>query len=115
MATLIDTRNVGPFSVRTYAMWEHMHLSDCFDYDEDELLDLANKINDGSLEWFMARVEVRLDGIELGEAYLSGCLYDSFEDFATGNDYHGDMIQEAIDDAKLNLTRLVELSQTLAA
>lgn len=115
MATLIDTRNVGPFSVRTYAIPEDMHPSECFDYDEEELLDLTNKINDGSLEWFTARVVARLDGIELGDAYLGGCLYDSFEDFATGNDYHGDMIHKAIDDAKLNLARLVELSQTLAA
>jgi len=114
MRTLIATRNVGPFAVATFALEEDLHPKDCFDYDEDDLLDLMDKINRGDLQWFLAEVVAQLDGIELGHAYLGGCCYGTFEEFLTDG-YHEDLIEEALDEARKTLDRLAEIAHTLAA
>ena len=115
METLIDTRNVGPFTVKTYETPEQLHPKDLFDYDEDELLDLMSRIYKGELQWFTAIVYVEIDQIRLGSSYLGACCYKTFEDFLTGDDYHGDMIQEAIQEAKKELAHFADIYQTLAA
>ena len=107
---LIDTRTVGPFEVNTYAMPEDLDPRDSF--DECLLDDVLDGIDSGRYEWFMAKVVAEWEGLELATDYLGGCCYESFEQFANGQDYHGDMIREVVSQAG---ARLKELSDKALA
>ena len=116
MRTLIATRNVGPFAVATFALEEDLHPKDCFDYDEYDLIDTIDKINQGSHQWFRAEVVIKLGPIELGRAYIPGRCYETFEEFLTDDQYyHEYLIKEALDEARKTLDRLAEIAHTLAA
>jgi hypothetical protein len=56
-----------------------------------------------------------IDGIRLGSSYLGACCYETFEDFLTGDGYHGNMIEEATQEAKKELAHFADIYQTLAA
>jgi hypothetical protein len=73
----IHTEDTRGFHVVFSVTPEDFHPRDCFDYSEEELTDLCDKIDRGVYEWFMARVEVYQQGILLGTDYLGGCLYVS--------------------------------------
>jgi hypothetical protein len=61
--------------------------------------EIFNRIANGTLMWFTARVAAKKDGITLGEDYLGGCCYESAADFIRG-DYYQDMVAIAIECAK---------------
>lgn len=56
-------------------------------------------------KWFVAHVVAKKGGIELGEAFLSGCCYSSHKEFYTTyfDDYFKDMMKEAVNNAEDNL------------
>lgn len=106
MGILIDTRTVGPFTIHTYALPEDCSPRDSFD---DCLIDeVMAGIESGRLEWFCAKVSAKWEGLELASDYLGGCCYESFEQFANGQDYHGDMIREVVNHAYARLQALCD-------
>jgi hypothetical protein len=73
---------------------------------EEEQRDLFEKINNGTLLWFIARVEASKNGVILGTDYLGGCCYESVKDFIEVG-YYADMVHEAIAEARKTLDGLV--------
>ena len=78
-----------------------------WDETEEERAETLRKINDGTWAYFVARVEARKEGITLGTAYLGGCCYDSVRQFVEEGDYYGDMVDEAVDEARKVIAKLV--------
>ena len=78
--------------------YEDMHPRDCFDdcYDVEQI---CEDINSGNLDWFMLRVRVLVEGLELGSAYLGGCLYKDAREVLTDGTAE-DFIAEAMVEAK---------------
>ena len=73
-----------------------------WDVTEEEL----SQIENGTLAYFIARVEARKEGITLGTAYLGGCCYDSVQQFVGASDYYGDMVEEAVNEARTVIAKL---------
>jgi hypothetical protein len=74
-------------------------------FEESDVEEILHKINDYTYDWFMLRVRVLAEGVELGSAYLGGCLYeDAKEILADGT--AEDMIYEAMIEAKSNVYRV---------
>ena len=68
-------------------------------FEESDVAEILQKINNCTYDWFMLRVRVLAEGVELGSAYLGGCLYeDAKECLADGT--AEDMIYEAMLEAK---------------
>jgi hypothetical protein len=73
-------------------------------FDED-----VEAINEGRVDWFVARVRVTLDGREIGSEYLGGCAYTNATDFVEGenrNGYFRDMVRAALAEARHTLRNL---------
>ena len=89
------------FDVKIGYFPDDSYIEDCFDDTEHNINEIAQKINMGNLEWFVARVQVLYDGIEMGCSYLGGCLYeDAYKAVEDGLDgYLEDMICEAKEEA----------------
>ena len=103
---LIDSRKAGIFTINTYAFPEDLNPRDCFD---DCMIDeIIADIEAGKLEWFYAKVSAEWQGLELYSDYLGGCCYSSFSDFANGEDYHSDMIENVISEANKKLQLLAD-------
>jgi len=76
-----------------------------FDSEEDRL-DLIEKINNGLLIWFVAKVTASKHGVALGIDCLGGCCYESIEDFVKSGDYYDGMKAESISEANKTLLKL---------
>jgi len=68
-------------------------------FDTDDIDEIIKDIDRGHLEWFMLRVRVLVDGLELGSAYLGGCLYEDPREILTDGTAE-DFIAEAMKEAK---------------
>lgn len=68
-------------------------------FEESDVAEILQKINDCTYDWFMLRVRVLAEGVELGSAYLGGCLYEDPKECLTDGTAE-DMIYEAILEAK---------------
>lgn len=72
---------------------------------EEERQEFMNKINNGYLLYFVAKVEASKLGIALGIDYLGGCVYRDIQEFLEDG-YFADMVDNAILEAKTNLINL---------
>ena len=68
-------------------------------FDTDDIDEIIKDIDRGHLEWFMLRVRVLVEGLELGSAYLGGCLYEDPREILTDGTAE-DFIDEAMKEAK---------------
>ena len=102
------------FEVIVDKTWDDMdpwdQLSECFDSKEE----LYRDIDNCKYDWFMLRVRVLVEGLELASEYLGGCLYENAEDVLTDGTAE-DMIGEALDQAKSEVYRLHKRFATLSA
>jgi hypothetical protein len=94
------------FTVIVDKTYEDLSLSDCFDDSLDEngvplfdLKEMARDIDSGNLDWFMLRVRVMVEGLEMGSHYLGGCLYKDAREVLTDGTAE-DCIGEALHEAK---------------
>ena len=90
------------FTVDLSVAPENMAPDEHFDWHfetEKERQQLLEDINEGRLEWFIARVQVLWDGREIASDYLGGCCYKSFDEFRH-DPYFYSMIHEAIKEAR---------------
>ena len=74
-------------------------------FDTDDIDEIIKDIDRGHLEWFMLRVRVLVEGLELGSAYLGGCLYEDPREILTDGTAE-DIIDTAMTDAKKQVYRL---------
>ena len=77
-----------------------------WDETEEERADTLRRIENGTLAYFIARVEAKKEGITLGTAHLHGCCYDSVAQFVKDGDYYGDMVDRAVKEARAVIARL---------
>ena len=97
--TIADTQR-GPFTVIVDRSWEDLHPRDCFDDSVTDIQQLCEDIDTGKLEWFMLRVRVFFQDVELASEYLGGCLYaDAREVMLDGT--AEDIIYQALQQAQV--------------
>lgn len=100
--TLAEYEREG-YTVIVDKSWEDIDPRGQFeDCDVDEI---CAKINDGTYDWFMLRVRVLVEGLELGSAYLGGCLYEDAKEVLSDGVVE-DMIYDAMKEAKSQVYRL---------
>ena len=85
--------------------WEELTIKDCFDDTQFDIAEINHNIEHGNLDWFMLRVRVMVEGLELGSAYLGGCLYEDPKEILTDGTAE-DFIAEAMVEAKSKVYRL---------
>ena len=86
------------FTVIVDKTWEDIALRDCFDDSCYDIADMERKVNNCDLDWFMLRVRVMVEGLELGSHYLGGCLYEDAREVlkdGTAEDCIGEALHEA--------------------
>ena len=94
--------------------WEDDPVAFCFDDTCWDIKDIERKIDSGVYDWFMLRVRVLVEGLELGSAYLGGMLYeDARECLSDGT--ADDIIDEALRGAKLAVWPLMRRLQGINA
>jgi len=74
-------------------------------FESDDMDEILRKIDNGTYEWFMLRVRVLVEGLELGSAYLGGCLYEDPREVLSDGTAE-DFIAEAMTEAKSQVYRL---------
>lgn len=79
--------------------------ADCFDESCFDIQEIREDIEVGNLDWFILRVRVFLDEVELGRSVVGGFLYkDASEVLRDG--VAEDMISEAMDEARNRAVKL---------
>ena len=96
------------FDIIVDKTYEDMHPYDCF--ESNDIDEISRKIDNGTYDWFMLRVRVMVEGLELGSAYLGGCLYEDAREVLTDG-IAEDFIAEAMKEAK---TKVYALSKKFA-
>ena len=95
----LATYDRNGFTVIVDKTWEDIHPGDCFDDSCYDIQDMCRRIDSGDLDWFMLRVRVLIDDVELSSEYLGGCMYEDARDVLTDGTAE-DLIYTAIEDAK---------------
>ena len=93
--------------------YEDLNPRDSFDDSVCDIDEIIKDIDRGHLEWFMLRVRVLVEGLELGSAYLGGCLYEDPREILTDGTAE-DFIAEAMVEAKKQVYRLYKKFQDLS-
>ena len=88
------------FDLRFEFYPEDMHPADSFDDTVCDLKEIMYKIETGQSEWFWVKCVASINGVDLGDDSLGGCLYDSYEQFVDENGYSEDMIEQALSQAR---------------
>ena len=102
--TLAEFERDG-FTVIVDKTWEDLPVRDMFDDTCHDIKEIERKIDNGTYEWFMMRVRVMVEGLEMGSAYLGGMLYEDPKECLTDGTAE-DMIYEALTEAKRDVYRL---------
>ena len=85
--------------------YEDLNPRDQFDESCTDIEEIIKDIDRGHLEWFMLRVRVLVEGLELSSEYLGGMLYEEPKECLTDGSAE-DLISEALADAKKQVYRL---------
>ena len=93
------------FSIIVDKTYEDMHPRDSFDDSCHDIDEICKDIDRGHFEWFMLRVRVLVEGIELSCEHLGGCLYEDPREILTDGTAE-DLIDTAMTDAKKQVYRL---------
>jgi hypothetical protein len=93
------------FTVIVDKTYEDMHPRDSFDDSCHDIDEICRDIDRGHFEWFMLRVRVLVEGLELSSQHLGGCLYKDAREILTDGTAE-DIIDQAMTDAKRQVYRL---------
>jgi len=85
--------------------WEDLSPRDSFDESCCDIEEIIKDIERGHLDWFMLRVRVLVEGLELSSEYLGGMLYEEPKECLTDGSAE-DLIDAALADAKKQVYRL---------
>ena len=89
----------GQFHVIVDKTWEDLHPNDCFDDSVTDIKEICDKIDRGSLDWFMLRCRVFYEGVELASDYIGGFLYEDAREILTDG-VAEDIIEDTIRQAR---------------
>lgn len=101
------------FTVIVDKTYEDLDPKDCFDDSCFNIKEMYSDIESGNLEWFMLRVRVMVEGLEMGSHYLGGCLYKDAREVltdGTAEDCIGEALQEAKREVYKYKQKFAELS-----
>ena len=93
--------------------WEDTSVADTFDDTQFDIAEINHNIEHGNLDWFMLRVRVLVEGLELDSEYLGGCLYEDAREVLTDGTAE-DLITQSLDNAKQQVYRLYRKFQDLS-
>ena len=93
--------------------WEDMDPKDSFDDECWNTKQMYADIESGKLDWFMLRVRVLVEGLELDSEYLGGCLYEDARECLTDGTAE-DLITQSMANAKQQVYRLYKKFQDLS-
>ena len=82
-------------------------------FEDSDLEEIMEKINNCTYDWFMLRVRVLVEGLELDSEYLGGCLYEDAREVLTDGTAE-DLIQQSLTNAKTQVYRLYKKFQDLS-
>jgi hypothetical protein len=85
--------------------YEDLNPRDCFDDTVTDIEEIIKDIDRGHLDWFMLRVRVLVEGLELSSEYVGGMLYEDPTECLTDGSAES-LIDAAIADAKKQVYRL---------
>jgi len=71
------------FEIIVEKTYEDTHPSDLFDEEVSDIKQLCQDIESGNLDWFILRVRVLVEGLELGSSSVGGCLYKDAREVLT--------------------------------
>ena len=94
--------------------WEDLSVRDCFDDSCHDIDTIIKDIDSGRLDWFMLRVRVMVEGLELNSEYLGGCLYEDAREVLSDGTAE-DIIDQALSRAKKEVYRLSRVFGGLSA
>ena len=101
------------FDIIVDKSYEDTHPSDLFDDSEHDVKQLCQDIESGNLDWFMLRVRVMVENIELSSEFLGGCLYKDPREVLTDGTAE-DLIDMALTEAKKDVYRLYKKFQDIS-
>ena len=101
------------FDIIVDKSYEDLDPKDCFDDECFDLKEMYRDIEHGNLDWFMLRVRVMVENIELSSQFLGGCLYKDSREVLTDGTAE-DLIAEALVEAKRDVYRLYKKFQDLS-
>ena len=101
------------FTVIVDKTYEDMYPSHCFDDSVHDIDEIIKDIDRGHLEWFMLRVRVLVEGLELSSEYLGACLYEDPKEILTDGTAE-DIIDTAMTSAKKQVYRLSKVFAALS-
>ena len=101
------------FDIIVDKSYEDMDPKDCFDDTQFDIAEINHNIEHGNLDWFMLRVRVMVENIELSSQFLGGCLYENANEVLTDGTAE-DLIAEALVEAKRDVYRLYKKFQDLS-
>ena len=104
--TLLETDR-GGFNVIVDKTYEEIDPADCFDDTVSDIEAIRKDIERGHLDWFMLRVRVFFEDLELASSYLGGMLYEDPSECLTDGAAE-DMIEEALAEARARIPNLTE-------
>jgi len=74
-------------------------------FEESDVDEIIRKIDRGIYDWFMLRVRVMFEDLELASEYLGGCCYENAKEVLTDG-VADDLIFEAMDHAQKRVADL---------
>lgn len=101
------------FDVIVDKSYEDLDPKDCFDDTQFDIAEMCHNIERGNLDWFMLRVRVMVENIELSSQFLGGCLYENASEVLTDGTAE-DLIAEALVEAKKDVYRLYKKFQDIS-
>ena len=93
------------FDIIVEKTYEDTHPNDLFDDSVSDIKQLCEDIECGNLDWFILRVRVLVEGLELGSSSVGGCLYKDAREVLTDGLAENE-ISVALDEAKSQVYRL---------
>jgi hypothetical protein len=101
------------FDIIVDKSYEDLDPKDCFDDTQFDIAEMYHNIEHGNLDWFMLRVRVMVENIELSSQFLGGCLYKDPREVLTDGTAE-DLIAEALVEAKRDVYRLYKKFQDIS-
>jgi hypothetical protein len=101
------------FDIIVDKSYEDLDPKDCFDDECFDIKEMYSDIESGRLDWFMLRVRVMVENIELSSQFLGGCLYKDAREVLTDGTAE-DLIAEALVEAKRDVYRLYKKFQDIS-
>ena len=113
--TMLAELDRDGFNVIVDKTWEDLHPQDSFDTSIDpdtglpyyDIEDICRKIDRGDLDWFMLRVRVMHEDVELAVNYVGGFLYEDASEVLRDGTAE-DMIWETPEEAKRRVPTLIQ-------